>query len=278
MVLSLGLFALRMQLYDVSPWQLFATIERTGFWMFFWPIGVWVYPRRDPANLVRLAFRRAAALAAFLFSAGLPGLAMAQVKSEGKKKENPEHTLEIDLRTSWYTNEGPPNPDVFARATISTSKWLVENVTVANPRLNSFISQTGGGPFISGKHKTQIAAVGYLNISEGGVGTSLGVQVYRPFKRMFLAIPVLQWSRQVNGPSNNAFTLVANPAIKIRGSWSLAPDIFVAKTIGAPTFWSIGAALRFSRNKGQDNFENGLFVNRLGQVSMRPRLLFDRPF
>ncbi|MBI3952513.1 MAG: hypothetical protein HY336_00990 [Candidatus Doudnabacteria bacterium] len=90
MVLSLGLFALRMQLLEIDPWMLLRTPDMTALWMFFWPAGIWFYPSGEPAKAIAAATRRLAFVLSAMLSF-LPATASAQIKKDdgGKKKQAP---------------------------------------------------------------------------------------------------------------------------------------------------------------------------------------------
>jgi hypothetical protein len=92
MFIVLVLFAIRAHLLGQSPWILFhfGHIEKTVFWMMFWPVGICVHPKNEVMQLIRIMRQRVAIAFSFLLTVAVPGIAKAQARA-GDGKASAEH-------------------------------------------------------------------------------------------------------------------------------------------------------------------------------------------
>ena len=211
----------------------------------------------------------------FLFSVAGGAVAQTVKKAEGKKgKQESEHTLQIDARTSLLVSEGPPNPNLFLRVTETRPKGLVESISSWSPRSRNWSTEVAGGWWVPKTGKSQVLAMAVVaDDKSGSARFGLGTQIYRRGKLGFFALPVLRWERSIHGPPAHSFTIVANPNIRVGfARWTVAPDVSLKKVQGRPWSWTIGAGLRFYPG-GKRQYETGILGNSGGIVWVRPRLI-----
>jgi len=253
-----------------------------------WPIGMWRYiaTRYYAAYYTAKIIRNLSYVTTLVFSMfGASGNALAQsVKPDSKKSDSKNHTLQLDLRNSSFLASGPPDPNLFGRASFYEQRWFLESISSTNPKAGNWYNDVAGGPFLV--RNTKFWALGEVRVSQNQNNARLlmvGTQLFHFSRRAAIIVPVLRYEYGLTGPPTKAFHFVTNPNVKVAkiGSrqFSIAPEAIFRKQVGKAVFWSLGAGARMQlRSNKPDTIEIGALTNSTGQWSIRSRLILNFTF
>lgn len=247
----------------------------------FWPIHFW-YETREP----REQFKRAGYAVAYAIAGAicfLPVSVRGQTTTDGASKKRTNHSLQLDLRSTSYLGDGgPPDPNLFGRATFYSGSLVVENITTANPELGQWYTELGAGVAIVNNTQARINALVIASQNQRGTRRLMaGVQAFIPWRRGMLAVPVMRFERDLDtGAGTLAFA--TNPTIKAgltgwRSRLAFAPDLLIRKTEGQPITWNAGAGVRFNHWR-RDQVEVGILRNSHDQIQLRGRAILNFAF
>lgn len=236
------------------------------------PVSWIVYPYKDPRQQISKVVNAMGMAFSLLMSLG--GVANAQTvkKSEGKKKDDRQVTLQTDSRVMvTLGGDSPKEATLFNRATVNFGKGVIENISLATPTGNFWYSETCGGPWLPKTASASVLAIGCVTKGKDAkAGWATGIQVYRPFgKRFFLAVPVMRME-------GKTFNFLAAVSAEINNRWSVAPEVNIKLTLGKLPSKTFGISLR--RSLGKDSAEIAILRNGIGQQVLRPRLIQNFAF
>jgi hypothetical protein len=239
-VVALGFFGIRVQIVGVSPWQILLKPE----WLFFWPIGIWVYPTNDPYRAAKIVAQRLAWAMGLFLSAAVPNNAMAQnKKADEKKKRDDGHSLLL-VPSNTTSFEGPPD-QMGLYGQDQGPKGTFELFVAVTPSTGSSYVEAGAGSYIQRKKFKTLWTLYAGQSSDGYQKVAIGTQLYWALHdRFFLAVPYLRYgaARNKGGPLKGAFEFQANPF------WTpgpkrlaIAPDVYISREAGTTSgFAGIG--------------------------------------
>lgn len=248
-----------------------------------WPVHLW-YETREPREQFRRAAYAVASALAMALCLFLPTTASGQIKNDPGKKRT-DRSLQLDLRNTHFVGEdGPPDPNLFGRATFYSGRLVLESITTANPNPGQWYSELGAGiAVVNGSHaRVNILIIGSQNHARARK-LMAGAQVFIPRSWGTFAVPVLRLERDLE-TDTNALALATNPAIKAgpvgwRSRLALAPDFSIRWVEDQPATWNAGAGLRFSSSsKRRNTVEVGVLHNSLRQTQLRGRVILTFTF
>lgn len=212
------------------------------------------------------------------------------------QKTTPRPTLQVDIRSSHFSDDKLPNPNLFNRVSLYERRWMLESITTASPNTppsptspknGRWYNEVGGGVFLTKTSSTWFSLVGYasqdqMNFRQVIVGGQFFY--YSPSKLVIIGVPVMRYEQGLGDFSRRSFAVAANPIFKlgrksIRNRLALSPDITVRKPLGKPLSWNAGLGFDVMVNKKNINrAEIAVLRNSLGQSQVRTRVVFNIPF